>query len=134
MCMAVASLAFLLLFSACAGNGGEIEGDTTRPEEESYEISGEEINAIGRLYFGKDKSQALLVDDSGMLLWIYPVKEGMLEPYDTGDRVTVTHGPVALSLPGQTNISSISLISDGDKSAFTEEELEEIMKVIEGFR
>lgn len=134
MCMAVACLAFLLLLSACDVADGEIEGDTTRPEEESYEISGDEFKATGRLYFGKDKSQALLVDDNGVLLWIYPVKDGMLEPYDTGDRVTVTHGPVALSLPGQTNISSVSLVSDGDESAFSDEELAEIMKVVEGFR
>jgi hypothetical protein len=41
---------------------------------------------------------------------------------------------VALSLPGQTNISSVSLVSEGDESAFSDEELAEIMKVIEGFR
>lgn len=136
MCMAVACLSFLLLLSACDVVGGDAEatGEATQVEEESYEMSDNEFKMTGRLYFGKDKSQALLVDDNGVLLWIYPVKDGMLEPYDTGDRVTVTHGPVALSLPGQTNISSVSLVSDGDESAFSEEELAEIMKVVEGFR
>ncbi len=135
MCMAVACLAFLLLFSACAGNGGEIEGDTTQDvEEESYEISDNEFKMTGRLYFGKDKSQALLVDSNGILIWLYPVKSGMFDSYDTGDTVTVVHGPVMLSLPGQTNVSHVSLIEDGDESVFTEEELAEIMKVIEGFR
>ena len=136
MCMAVACLAFLLLFSACDVDDDENEatGDTTRTEEESYEMSGDEFKMTGRLYFGKGKEQALLVDENGVLLWIYPVTDGMLDGYDTGDSVMVVHGPVALSLPGQTNISSVSLVSDGDESAFSEEELAEIMKVIEGFR
>jgi outer membrane protein assembly factor BamB len=134
MCMAVACLAFLLLLSACAVADGEIEGDTTRPEEESYEMPGDEFKMTGRLYFGKDNSQALLLDSNGVLIWHYPVKSGMFDSYDTGDTVTVVHGPVMLSLPGQTNVSYVSLISNGDESVFTEEELAEIMKVIEGFR
>ena len=142
MCMAVACLAFLLLFSACDVVGGDITttgdaesvGDTIQTEEESYEMSGDEFRMTGRLYFGKDKSQALLIDNNGILIWLYPTQSGMFDSYGTGDTVTVVHGPVALSLPGQTSVSHISLISDGDESLFTEEELAEIMKVIEGFR
>ena len=135
-CMAVACLAFLLLFSACdlADDENEATGDTTQAEGESYEMSGDEFKMTGRLYFGKDKSQALLVDSNGILIWLYPVKSGMFDSYDTGDTVTVVHGPVMLSLPGQTNVSHVSLISNGDESVFTEEELAEIMKVIDGFR
>jgi hypothetical protein len=122
------------LFSACAENGGNTEGEGTRPPEETYEMTADEFKATGRLYFGKDKNGALLMDDNGVLVWVYPTDSGMLESYDTGDRVTVVHGPVMLSYPGQTNISSVSLVSDGDESAFSEEELAEIMKVVEGFR
>ena len=136
MCMAVACLAFLLLFSACDVVGGDAEatGEATQVEEESYEMSDNEFKMTGRLYFGKDKSQALLIDNNGILIWLYPTQSGMFDSCGTGDTVTVVHGPVALSLPGQTNVSHISLIEDGDESVFTEEELAEIMKVIEGFR
>ena len=142
LCIAVTCLAFLFLFSACALDNGEssTDGETStvgetlrQPEEESVEMTEGGVETSGRLYFGKDKSRALLIDDNGILIWLYPVKDGIFDDYDTGDRVSVIHGPVALSLPGQTNVSGISLISDGDESVFTEEELEEIMKVIDGF-
>ncbi len=129
-CMVAACLAFLLMLSACAENAADGANTSTG---ESYEAV-EEGKTSGRLYFGKDKNGALLMDDHGVLMWVYPIESGMLDSYDTGDRVTVTHGPIMLSYPGQTNMSGITLISNGDKSVFTEEELEEIMTVIDGFR
>ena len=133
LCMVAACLAFLFMLSACAENAA---GNTeTKAEGESGGVAEqEEGKTSGRLYFGKDKNGALLMDDNGVLMWIYPTEAGMLDSYDTGDRVTVTHGPVMLSYPGQTNMSGITLISDGDGSVFTEEELEEIATVIDGFR
>lgn len=142
MCWVATCLAFLFVFSGCESDMGETStvGDTsavcetTDIEEESTETIEDGVRTAGRLYFGKDKSRALLIDDYGILIWLYPVKSGMFDSYDTGDTVTVVHGPVMLSLPGQTNVSYVSLISNGDESVFTEEELAEIMKVIDGFR
>ena len=76
----------------------------------------------------------MIVDDYGSLAWIYPIEDGMLEPFDTGDRVEVTHGGMMLSYPGQMNVTSVTYVSDGDESVFTEKELEEIGRVIDGFR
>ena len=132
-----ACLAIFSLFSACETNDVEPEVDAmatpNNDDGESYEQADSEFKMTGRLYFGDDKNKALLMDDSGSLIWIYPKTGGMLDPYNTGDRVEVVHGAVMLSLPGQTNISSISLISKGDESVFTEDELAEIMKVVDGF-
>lgn len=128
-CIVAACLAFLFLLSACDwGTVEGIGGDGTT------EHTPGEFEAEGRLYFGKDKSQALLVDDNGIPGWIYPSADGMLEKFNTGDRVKVMHGGVMLSYPSQTYITSISLITDGDESVFREEELKEIMKVIGGFK
>ena len=132
LCMVAACLAFLFMFSACTEDAAD--NTDASVEEESYGFAQEEGKTSGRLYFGKNKNQALLLDDNGVPMWVYPIESGMLDSYDTGDRVTVVHGAVMLSYPGQTNMSGITLISDGDKSAFTEEELEEIMKLVDGFR
>ncbi len=84
----------------------------------------------GRIYFYNTKTQALLLDKWGGLTWLYAKDPGIFEPFDTGDYVRVSHGGVMLSYPGQTNISRLALIEDGDESSFTEEELERIALVV----
>lgn len=85
----------------------------------------------GRIYFHEDKTKALLLDEFGGLTWLYAKDPSIFEPFDTGDYVRVSHGGVMLSYPGQTNISRLALIKDGNKSDFTEEELERIALVVD---
>ena len=80
----------------------------------------------GRLYFHHSKSEALLVDSTGSLMWLYSDVEGIFEPFDTGDYVRVGHGMVMESYPAQTYISQIALIEDGDVYSFTDEEWERL--------
>lgn len=129
----IAALCLAILFIFCSCDLGGID-DVDGTETNSAEIGAPEFKAEGRLYFGNDKSQALLMDDYGSLTWIYPSEEGMLEPFDTGDRVEVIHGGMMLSYPGQMNVTSVTYVSDGDESVFTDRELEEIERVIDGFR
>lgn len=80
----------------------------------------------GRLYFHHSKSEALLVDSMGSLMWLYSDVEGIFEPFDTGDYVRVGHGMVMESYPAQTYISQIALVEDGDVYSFTDEEWERL--------
>ncbi len=85
----------------------------------------------GRIYFHEGKAKALLLDEWGGLTWLYAKDPSIFEPFDTGDYVRVSHGGVMLSYPGQTNISRLALIEDGDESSFTEEELDMIERVLD---
>ena len=76
----------------------------------------------GRLYFHKSQNSALLVDTEGSLTWLYAETEGFFSGFDSGDLVLVEHGYVAESYPGQTYVSEIELIENGDISSFTDEE------------
>ena len=88
----------------------------------------------GRLYFHgtKTKTEALLVDTRGSLTWLYCDDKSIFEDFDTGDFVRVGHGMIMESYPGQTYISQMALIEDGDISSFTEEEWERLSGVFVG--
>ena len=74
----------------------------------------------GRLYFSGTKSQALLVCENGTLTWLYCEKGGVFDDFVTGDLVRVAHGYVMESWPGQTYISQIALIEEGDIYSFSD--------------
>lgn len=86
----------------------------------------------GRLYFHISKTEALLVDSKGSLTWLYSDNKEIFAPFDTGDYVRVGHGMIMESYPGQTYISQIALIEDGDISSFTDEEWERLSGVFVG--
>lgn len=83
----------------------------------------------GRLYFNDTKDQALLVDESGSLIWLYAEEQGYFESFDSGDLVKVRHGAVMESYPGQTYVTSVELIEDGDLHSFTDAEWERLCAV-----
>ena len=85
----------------------------------------------GRLYFPENRDKALLISEKYGPNWLYVADKSMFDGFDSGDYVEVNHGAVMLSYPGQTNISKITLIEDGDVSDFTEEELALIERVME---
>ncbi len=85
----------------------------------------------GRLYFSKNRDKAPLISEKYGPNWLYAADKSMFDGFDNGDYVEVNHGAVMLSYPGQTNISKITLIEDGDESDFTEEELALIERVME---
>ena len=87
----------------------------------------------GRIYFGENKDKALLLGADGTLVWLYTKDSRVFEPFNTGDYVKVEHGAVMLSYPGQTNISKIALLENGDVSGFTSEEIAMIERVADGF-
>lgn len=86
----------------------------------------------GRLYFHVSKTEALLVDSTGSLLWLYSSDKSIFEGFDSGDYVRVGHGMVMESYPGQTYISRIALMEDGDISSFSDEEWERLSGVFVG--
>jgi hypothetical protein len=92
------------------------------------------IVSEGRLYFHgtKTKTEALLVDTKGSLTWLYCDDKSIFEDFDTGDFVRVGHGAIMESYPGQTYISQMALIEDGDISSFTDEEWERLSGVFVG--
>ena len=85
----------------------------------------------GRIYFPEKRDKALLLDNYGGLTWLYAQDKSIFDGIDTGDYVRVNHGGVMLSYPGQTNISRITLLSDGDESDFTDEEMKMIERVLD---
>lgn len=87
----------------------------------------------GRIYFGESRKKALLLSADGVITWLYAKDESIFAPFDTGDLVRVGHGGVMMSYPGQTNISKIALLEDGNISSFTDEELARLMSVSDGF-
>ena len=100
-----------------------------RPEDitENYDLDGDSDEGMvseGRLYFATDsKTSALLVDTRGSLIWLYSFdNKEIFTSFDTGDYVRVGHGMIMETYPGQTYISKIALISDGDINSFTDEE------------
>jgi hypothetical protein len=95
-------------------------GDVKLPEKDSGMFS------EGRLYFHVFKSEALLVDSKGSLIWIYSEIDGFFEGFDSGDYVKIEHGFVMESYPMQTYASNIELIEDGDIYSFTDEEWERL--------
>jgi hypothetical protein len=89
----------------------------------------------GRLYFhfSESKTEALLVDSNGSLTWLYSKNDkSIFEAFDTGDYVRVGHGMIMESYPGQTYISQIALIEEGDVYSFTDEEWERLSGVFVG--
>lgn len=88
----------------------------------------------GRLYFqgSKTKTEALLVDSKGSLTWLYSKDKSIFETFDTGDYVRVVHGMIMESYPGQTYITRIALIENGDISSFTDEEWARLSDVFVG--
>ncbi len=86
----------------------------------------------GRLYFHHSKTEALLVDSKGSLTWLYSDNKDIFAPFDTGDYVRVGHGMIMESYPGQTYISQIALIEDGDVNSFTDEEWGRLSEVFVG--
>ena len=108
-------------------DGGEVltpEDITESPDGSCDNDSG--MVSEGRLYFsGSAKNEALLVE-GGSLTWLYCDKAGAFEGFDTGDLVRVAHGYVMESYPGQTYISQIALVENGDIYSFTDEEWERL--------
>ena len=98
------------------------------PEDitENYDLDGDSDEGMvseGRLYFHPtSKTEALLVDSKGSLTWLYSSDKSIFEGFDTGDYVRVGHGMIMETYPGQTYISKIALIEDGDINSFTDEE------------
>ena len=84
------------------------------------------------MYFHVSKTEALLVDSTGSLLWLYSSDKSIFEGFDSGDYVRVGHGMVMESYPGQTYISRIALMEDGDISSFSDEEWERLSGVFVG--
>lgn len=134
-------LAAVCVFAACEAAEENIGGDQKskdrvtlgtgpwKPEDitENPALDGEMDAGMvseGRLYFQgtKTKTEALLVDTRGSLTWLYCDDKSIFENFDTGDFVRVGHGMIMESYPGQTYISQIALIEDGDISSFTDEE------------
>ena len=100
-----------------------------RPEDitENPDLDGDSDEGAvseGRLYFHlNSKTQALLVDSKGSLIWLYSFdNKEIFTSFDTGDYVRVGHGMIMETYPGQTYISKIVLIEDGDINSFTDEE------------
>ena len=87
----------------------------------------------GRLYFAGSKDKALLLSFDGVITWLYAKDASVFAEFGTGDLVRVSHGAVMMSYPGQTNISKIALLEDGDASSFTDEELARLDAVSDGF-
>lgn len=83
----------------------------------------------GRLYFNGTKEQALLVDDKGNLTWLYSEDAHAFESFDSGDLVSVEHGILMETYPGQTYVSHIELVEDGDVYSFTDDEWERLCAV-----
>lgn len=77
----------------------------------------------GRLYFmnGGSKTEALLVEEN-TLTWLYCEDKSIFASFDTGDFVRVGHGMIMETYPGQTYITRIALIEDGDINSFTDGE------------
>ena len=83
----------------------------------------------GRLYFHGAKTEALLIESGGSLLWLYSNDVKAFEDLDTGDYVRVGYDYVMESYPGQTYIDWITLVEDGDVSSITDEEWERLDEV-----
>ena len=128
-----------LCATACGEKAGEADSEQTgdetlvgipwKPEDitENHALDGDSDEGMvseGRLYFDSDsKTEALLVDTTGSLLWLYSFdNKEIFTSFDTGDLVRVGHGMIMESYPGQTYISKIALIEDGDIYSFTDEE------------
>lgn len=110
---------------------------TAKPEDatESPDIDGDSGTVSeGRLYFVGTRDKALLLGEDGALTWLYADDAKLFEGFDTGDRVSVSHGAIMMSYPGQTHISRVVLIEDGDASSFTDEEKALLERVSDGFR
>ena len=140
MRVVVCMIALLVLCGAITSCGvlkdeDMIGGDTLSKDQITFEADdklgeGFEMVSEGRVYFHFDqKSNALLVDSKGSLLWLYSNEEGFFDDYDTGDYVRVGHGLVMESYPGQTYAEKIVLLEDGDISSFTDEEWERLSGV-----
>ena len=123
---------------------GEANSSIQNKEESASEISDEttsesasgnfdQMTVEGRLYFpktGRVGMEALLVDSTGNLLWVYAKYEGFYDGFNSGDYVKISHGPVMQSYPGQTYAESIVLIENGDVYSFTDEEWERLSIVL----
>jgi len=102
------------------------EDITASPNDEEWTgISGGVME--GRLFFRHSTDKALLVGDS--LTWLYSDDPDAFAPFNSGDYVKVSHGMVYYTYPGQTYISKIALIEDGDLTSFTPEEWEWLSEV-----
>lgn len=99
--------------------------------EDSEKDSG--MVSEGKLFFYHTKSEALLIDSTGSLLWLYSDIDGIFESFNTGDYVRVGHGYIMESYPGQTYISKIALIEDGDVSSLTDEDWDKLEGVFPDF-
>ena len=123
-------LAVICALAACStaeeNTGGDLK---SRDQVASDSIDGDFYEGMvseGRLYFHVSKTEALLVDSAGSLLWLYSSDKSIFEGFDSGDYVKVRHGAVMESYPGQTYISRIDLVEDGDISSFSDEEWERL--------
>lgn len=94
-------------------------------DEEWTELSGGVME--GRLFFRSYTDKALLVGDS--LTWLYSKDSEVFAPFNSGDYVKVSHGMVYYTYPGQTYISKIALVEDGDLASFTPQEWEWLSEV-----
>ncbi len=103
----------------------DVNSSVQNKNESASEVVGEMISE-GRLYFHVSRREALLVDSSGILLWVYAKSDGFFDGLESGDYVKIGHGPVMESYPGQTYAESIALIEDGNIYSFTDEEWERL--------
>lgn len=97
----------------------------SKDDEEWTELSGGVME--GRLFFRSYTDKALLVGDS--LTWLYSNDPEAFAPFNSGDYVKVSHGMVYYTYPGQTYISKIALVEDGDLASFTPQEWEWLSEV-----
>lgn len=114
------------IYISCFGYGREIKDAikvVTKAAQDPDDYNSEMFSE-GRLYFHVSKSEALLVDSTGSLMWIYSRTDGFFDAFESGDYVKIEHGYVMESYPGQTYAESIILIEDGDIYSFTDEEWE----------
>lgn len=116
------------IYISCFGYDREIK-DAIKVVEKAVQEPDEYNSGMfseGRLYFHISKSEALLVESKGSLMWIYSETDGFFDGFDSGDYVKVEHGFIMESYPGQTYASVIELIEDGDIYSFTDEEWERL--------
>ena len=142
-------LAAVCIFVACETAEENIGGDPKSKDRVTYgtgpwnpeditenpALDGEMYAGMvseGRLYFHTPNSSPLLVDSKGSLTWLYCEDKAIFNGFDTGDYVRVGHGMIMESYPGQTYISQIALIEDGDISSFSDEEWSRLSDVFEG--
>lgn len=114
-------------------NGSWTVEEITEGKAGEYNEKDSGMVSEGKLFFYHTKSEALLIDSTGSLTWLYSENKNIFDGFDTGDYVKVSHGYVMESYPAQTYISRIALVEDGDVSSLTDEDWDKLEGVFPDF-